>query len=380
MIEVAVACEFPTLLGGERSMLAAATALATAGAVHFHAIVPPGDVAAAWAELGATVHLWAHLWASSRTPFEQTAPEARREQLATLLAKIRPDLVHANSLAMSRQLGPVVERLDLPSIGHLRDIVRLSKPAVADLNRHTRLLAVSDAVRQFHTRQGVDPGRLAVLYNGVDLSEFRPGEATGFLHRALGLPGDAKLIVSIGQVILRKGWDFLLNAAESVIRRDPNAHFIAVGGRHSPKAETQALAARIESAQRAGPLAGRWHMLGVRSDVAAILNEATVVAHAARQEPLGRVLLEAAASGRAVVATDVGGTREIFPDEGKGAVLVPVDRPAELAEAILELLASPGRREALGQSGRAWAEAFFDIRLRSQELLAHYHAIARRNR
>ena len=121
--------------------------------------------------------------------------------------------LHANSLAMGRLSGPVAAELQLPSIAHLRDIVRLSAQAVADLNCHRRLLAVSEATRAFHVAGGLAAEKTHVLYNGVDLDEFRPRPPTGYLHRELGLPPDAQLIGTIGQIGLRKGQDVLLRAA-----------------------------------------------------------------------------------------------------------------------------------------------------------------------
>ena len=88
---------------------------------------------------------------------------------------------------------------------------------------------------------------------------------------------------------------------------------------------------------------------------ALLLNELTLLGHAARQEPLGRVLLEAAAAGVAVVATDVGGTREIFPTEADAARLVPPDDAATLAAAMLELLGKPDARSP-GAAARQCAE------------------------
>ena len=77
-------------------------------------------------------------------------PQSRlREQLAEVLRRRRPALLHANSLAMGRLSGPVAAELQLPSIAHLRDIIKLSARAVADLNCHARLLAVSQAARAF---------------------------------------------------------------------------------------------------------------------------------------------------------------------------------------------------------------------------------------
>src|SRR5690606_31182311 len=91
-----------------------------------------------------------------------------RDQLAEILRRHQFDLLHANSLAMARLSGPVVAELNMPSIGHVRDIVGLSRQAIADVNRHRRLLAVSQATRAYHIDQGFDAERIAVLHNGVD--------------------------------------------------------------------------------------------------------------------------------------------------------------------------------------------------------------------
>src|SRR5208283_1505697 len=117
-----------------------------------------------------------------------------RRRLAEILLRQRGTLLHANSLAMGRLSGPVAAELSLPSLSHLRDIVSLSRQAVADLNCHARLLAVSAATRQFHVAQGLDAAKTCVLYNGIDLERFRPRAATGFLHRQLGLAGDVPLL------------------------------------------------------------------------------------------------------------------------------------------------------------------------------------------
>jgi glycosyltransferase involved in cell wall biosynthesis len=114
------------------------------------------------------------------------------------------------------------------------------------------------------------------------------------------------------------------------------------------------------------------HFLGSRNDVPRLLNECTLVVHAARQEPLGRVLLEAAASGVAVVATEVGGTREIFRTELDGAILVPPDDEHEMADAMLSLLQNEARRQSLSLAGRRRAEEAFDIRDAAQRLVAQY--------
>src|SRR5208283_4229615 len=110
-----------------------------------------------------------------------------RRRLAEILLRQRGTLLHANSLAMGRLSGPVAAEASLPSLSHLRDIVTLSRQAVADLNRHRRLLAVSAATRQFHVAQGLAGEKTFVLYNGIDLEQIRPRAPTGYLHEQLGL-------------------------------------------------------------------------------------------------------------------------------------------------------------------------------------------------
>jgi glycosyltransferase involved in cell wall biosynthesis len=87
------------------------------------------------------------------------------------------------------------------------------------------------------------------------------------------------------------------------------------------------------------------------------------------------VLLEAAACGLAVVATDVGGTREIFPTEADGAVLVPSDNPHALAGAVVRLLSDDAGRVELGRAARGRIADAFDSRLAAARLIAQYQAV-----
>ena len=266
-------------------------------------------------------------------------------------------------------------RLRLPSIAHLRDIVGLSARAVADLNCHARLLAVSHATRNFHISGGIEAEKTRVLYNGVNLDRFRPQPPTGYLHRELGLPSDAKLIGTIGQIGLRKGQDVLLRAAATVACHAPNVHYLIVGERNSEKEESHRFESDLHTAS-GGPLAGSVHFLGRRDDVVPLLNELTLLVHAARQEPLGRVLLEAAAAGTTTVATEVGGTPEIFPPHCHAARLVKPDDSHALSAAIVELLDDEQLRKSLASAARLRAEIIFGARTAAKNLLKHYNAVA----
>ena len=141
------------MLGGERSMLATLPALHRAGFQATVACPVQGPLSQAVRQRGISLVEW-----SLHDPHGQRQKSSDlRLQLAALLRGVGPDLVHANSLSMARLAGPVVDGCDLPSVGHLRDIVKVSQQAVEDLNCHRCLIAVSDATRKFHVGQKINP-------------------------------------------------------------------------------------------------------------------------------------------------------------------------------------------------------------------------------
>ncbi|NQT16673.1 MAG: glycosyltransferase family 4 protein [Planctomycetes bacterium] len=296
--------------------------------------------------------------------------EKLRADLARLLGTRRPDLLHANSLSMGRLSGPVASEMALPSLAHLRDILKLSARATADLNRHTRLLAVSEATRRFHVASGLAADKTHVLYNGVDLDKFRPRPRCGYLHGELGLPPEMDLVGTVGQICLRKGQDVLVQAAALLAEELPDVHYLIVGERWSDKAESRCFEAKLHAAST-----GRLHFLGFRNDVDRILGELSVLVHPARQEPLGRVLLEAAAAGLAVVATGVGGTPEIFPPDSETALLVPPDDPQAIAAALRKLVRDETFRARLGAAARRRAIDAFNAEYASAGLIRHYREL-----
>lgn len=371
MPRLLILCEYGTMLGGERSMLATLPAL-SAECFEIHVAAPPGGVLedALW-ERG--VRHWPIRTRDRRG--QRLTLEELRAELAAVLQAVRPRLAHANSLSMARIAGPVVRQSGVASLGHLRDIIKISRQAIEDLNLHDGLIAVSRATRDFHVSQGLEPGKCVVAYNGIDLDQFGPRQPAGSLHQGLGLPPAARLVAVIGQLGPRKGTDIALGAAAMVVAAADDVHWLIVGERTSGKAESRDFEAQLHAAAKRSPLVGRVHFLGQRADMAGLLNECALVVHAARQEPLGRVLLEAAASGVPVVATDVGGTREIFPTESDGAVLVPADDTEGLARTIIALLRDDVRRRAVGEGGRRRAERQFDIRHASARLSEIYRSV-----
>jgi glycosyltransferase involved in cell wall biosynthesis len=355
-LRIAVLCEYPSLNGGERSLLSVIDSLPRD---QFEFIVG----APAAGELGEELRQRSvqHVPFIVRDEDSNVLPRERViDQLVDITAAWRPDLIHANSLSMGRLTGAAAAQLRVPCTAHLRDIIGLSAAAVADLNRNRRLVAVSRATRDFHVAQGLDASRVDVIHNGIDCSAFAPRPATGCLKAELHLPSDAFLIAAIGQIGLRKGLDVLADAA--VINRDllPPAHYLIAGERHSSKPESIAFERALIQRFADAHMADRLHMLGRRHDIPELLNEIDLLVHPARQEPFGRVLLEAAASGTPIIATDVGGTRELLGIE-ECAWLVPAGDAAALAAAVGQAASDQVECHRRGRAARQRVEGLFSI-------------------
>jgi len=373
MTRVLILCEYATLNGGEHSLLATLPYLLSAGYKITVAAPIMGDLKNQATAAGA-----------SFVPFstnddrgDRLGQDEIRHELAVLIRSSAPDLVHANSLAMSRLLGPVARALDIHSIGHLRDIITLSKTALRDINANTHIVAVSQATADYHIAAGLDSAKTTVIHNGVDLDSFRPRPPTFRLHHELGIDQACPIIGAIGQIGMRKGLDVLLDAFERVAVVNPRPHLVIVGERHSTKDEAVQFEADLRSKGSQSPLVGRVHFLDRCDDVPLLLNEFTLLAHAAKQEPLGRVLLEAAAAGTPVIATDVGGTREIFPRAGEPtALVVPAGDAAAFANAIQTTLADPDFCLKMGKAARRRAEEYFSAKACAENILALYRNVA----
>lgn len=364
-LRVAILCEYPTLNGGERSMLACIDRLVGED-VRFTFLAPGcGPLAAELQRRDVR-----HVPFDVRADGEKLPRRAVIDRLVNLCAE-GFDLLHANSLAMGRLSGAAATRLSIPCTAHLRDILKLSPAATGDLNGNAKLVAVSQAVRDFHVAQGLAAGRVNVIYNGIDAAVFCPRARTGGLRCELGLPRSALLIAAIGQICLRKGQDVFADAAVRIAGAVPQAHFLLIGARHSAKAESVEFEAAIEERFAAAGLAGRYHALGERDDIPELLNEIDMLIHAARQEPFGRVLLEAAAAGVPIVATDVGGTSEMLTD-GLHAVLVGAGDPQAIAEAALRLADEGELAARMGRAARKHVVERFPIEHASRAMLAFW--------
>ena len=272
VMRILIFCEFARLHGAEQSLLSVLGSVSAAG-FELQIAAPPAGALATEIRRRDMVLL----------PLEFPAGPAhrqqtdRREVIRSVLRQSKPDLVHTNSLSMSRLTGPLVAEMNVPSLGHLRDILRLSRQAISDLNCHTRLLAVSTATRNWHVDQGLDAHRTFVLHNGVDIEAFAPRPPAGRLHDELQLAPHVPLVGTVGQIGMRKGTDLFLQTACQIAGSIPSVQFVVFGERTSEKTEARQLEHQLKVQAHQPPLANRCHFLGYRSCMSQWLNELTLL-------------------------------------------------------------------------------------------------------
>ncbi len=262
----------------------------------------------------------------------------------------RADVVHFHT-ARAHALAPWLVGLRARRIVTRRmDYVPRGGPLVRLL--YTRgvdaVIAISDGVRAALIAAGVPAARIAVVPSGVDLDRVAaPPGGRDVVRRELGV-GDADvLVVAIGGLERRKGFDVLIDAIAAV--HAPVRLAIAGDG-----GQRRALAA--QGAARGVQLT----LLGFREEIASLLAAADIVAVPSRAEGLGIAALEAMAAARPVVASAVGGLPEAVED-GVTGMLVPAEDPAALASAIERLAGSPEARRTMGHAASARVRARFSL-------------------
>jgi len=226
-------------------------------------------------------------------------------------------------------------------------------------------VAVCEAARARFAAEGVAPRRgLLSVPNGIRLDRFKPASVAGrqALAAELGWPEGSRIIGTVGRLQPVKDHALLLRAFAKVRMQVPEAVLAIVGdGPLRGALEAQAGQAGLSDAVR---------FLGDRHDVPRLLTGMDVFALSSVSEGYSIALLEACAAGLPIVATDVGGNREIVHD-GINGRLVPAADVAALATALIALLRGGDQAARMGHAGQAWAQAEASFRTMAER----YHGL-----
>lgn len=282
-----------------------------------------------------------------------------------LIRREAPDRVHANGMKALLLAAWATPRRT-PLTWHLHDYLGsravMSRLLRASAHRPITGVAVSRSIAEDATQVLGPRVAIQTIYNAADLARFTPetGDPT-ILDEAAGLPTAAPGTLRVGLLATFARWKgqrvFLEAAAR--LPADLPCRFYIVGGPIYRTTGSQWSLEELRSEAEALGLGDRVGFTGFQEPATA-LRALDVVVHAStRPEPFGRVIVEAMACGRAVVAVRDGGSAELF-QEGVEALGVPPNDPSALARAIGRLVADADLRQRLGHAGRRAAEARFD--------------------
>lgn len=280
--------------------------------------------------------------------------------VARVAAELRAcgaSLVHCHDVYAALLGVPAARLLGIPVIASRRDlghhVTRIQRPALNLAFRSATVVLTNAATvaSQLERDEKIRAGQIAIVPNGLDVRAFDEAARHLAAPAPLGDGGPTTVLTVARMTYPAKGHDDILRAA-AMVRRRADVRFVLVGD--GPR----------ETALRklTGELGldGAVVFLGRRDDVPALLTRADVVCHPSRMEGLPNAVMEAMAAARPIVATAVGGTPELV-QHGKHGLLVPPERPEELAAAILELVADPARGARLGAAARARVEESFGV-------------------
>ena len=271
-----------------------------------------------------------------------------RSELRSIIASVRPDVVHAHGLRAGIDSALAAKRSGAHVVVTVHNLVRPEvsgrlkalafKPAERMVvARADRVLAVSRDIANALSR-GRSGGEIEVLHLGIEPGR-QPERSAADVRRELGLADDAGLVVTASRLSQQKALHVMIEAMVEV-----NATLL-ISGEGPLEDELRSRAAVLD-------IADRVMFLGFRTDVADLIAAADVFCLSSVWEGVPLAAMEAVQLGTPVVATDVGGTGELIADRVSGRLVPPVD-PSALAAAVTEVLADEDARRSYVEAARA---------------------------
>ena len=217
-----------------------------------------------------------------------------------------------------------------------------------------QFIAVSKSLeRSLVQHYGLTEDKIQTIYNGVDLSRYSHEKQPDLaLKSKLGFEVNTRVVGIIGRFVYQKGHSTFLEAASIIAKSWPDVRFLLVGdGPLKPD-----IVKRSEDLK----LSGQTVMTGERNDIPELLSIMDIVIQPSIVEGLPRVIIEAMAMAKPIVASDIDGIREEI-DHEKTGILVPSKNPNALAEAIMMLLKDETKARDLGRAARKTADQRFNL-------------------
>jgi len=275
------------------------------------------------------------------------------DALGTLVKDLGCQIIHANTLRCAAYAAALAGKGRL--LWHVRDY-QMPRWARFGLMKRCELAV---APSRFVADSLPFRAKVRVVPNGIDLPELPSEEARQGFRAEFAIPPQAPVVGCLGRIRPWKGQRYFIELAAALAPRLPECVFLAVGGTLFPDPGRDYLAELKDYASELG-VADRVVFTGHRDDALVALAAMDVVVNCSRDEPFGRVLVEAMACRKPLVAFRSGAVGEIVED-GSTGLLVPFGDVAGMAEAVFDLLRNRERAEAYGEAGRQRVATEFNL-------------------
>jgi len=287
-------------------------------------------------------------------------------RLAKLASEHHIDLVHTSNLWSNYYAWRVGQSLKIPIVSHVRDLLKPERIHKYLFDKFDKIIAISEDIKKPLVLGGIPSEKIEVIYNGIDLSEFNPNvKKTNVLRQEY--PLRKHLVGLIGRIEpFRRQKEFVHVIAEVVkVRQDVS--FLIIG---EPPPNRFDYFREVQQSIEEHDIAEYIVFTGYRRDMPEVLVSLDLMVTLSD----GGVIIEAMASGLAVIGTDIAGTSEMI-DDGVTGLLLPQDNIHAVSEAIIRLLDDEDTRNEMGKAGRKRAEKLFDERKYTQLIEAIYEVL-----
>jgi len=309
-------------------------------------------------ELGLNVHVLGAPTAIAGATRERISLGAARAagssvlQLTSLLARLKPAVVHTNSLKAHVVGGTAARLVGIPTVTHLRDVLdgraRTLVKSISAVSSRERIAISSLVAENFGLTA------TTVVENPLDLSAYEGLVSRTRAREALSLPPAARIVILIGRINRWKGHDRFLRAA-AALPREAGAHFVIAGSARFRDAD---FLPELQQLARSPELSGRVSFIDWLEDPRELFAAADLNVNCSTREPFGRTVIEAAAAGVPSVVFDDSGVAEFMKPDGVGTI-VPAGDELRLRDAIASYVTMENTDlDAARAKAKTWARRF----------------------
>lgn len=302
--------------------------------------------------------------------------------LKDLISKLKPDVVHTHS-AKAGILGRAAAwKLRVPCVVHTvhgapfhpyqswpaRKFFQSCERWAA--RRCHKLISVADAMTDLMVEANVaDRSKFVTIYSGMDVEPFLAANRNRLEVRSrLGIDPEHIVVGKIARLFHLKGHEYLVDAAQRVIEKNPRVRFLLVGDGILREALTESIEAKG---------LGKYFLftgLVPPNQIPEWIGAMDMLVHVSLREGLARALPQALIAGKPVISYDIDGAKEVVLD-GKTGYLLPAKSIAPLADAILKLAGDEQLRKSLGETGRSLCQDRFRHQSMTQQIRRLYEQI-----